>query len=119
MMAEISATSRSTGGVVVVALKSGASGCGQLVFTFCMRHGIPVIATDCYGTRDYVVHEETGLLVPAGDAAALRRAYDRLAADRALRQRLTAQARARSAQWGLSGFVERIEGIAQALHTRK
>lgn len=106
-------------GVVVVALKSGASGCGQLVFTFCMRHGIPVIATDCYGTRDYVVHEETGLLVPAGDAAALRRAYDRLAADRALRQRLTAQARARSAQWGLSGFVGHIEGIVQALHTRK
>ena len=106
-------------GVVVVALKSGTSGCGQLLFTFCMRHGIPVIATDCYGTHDYVVHEETGLLVPAGDATALRQAYDRLAADPALRQRLITQARARTAQWGLSGFVERIDSIAQTLHTRK
>ena len=77
------------------------------------------IATECYGTRDYVVHEQTGLLVPAGDATALRQAYDWLAADPALRQRLSAQARARSAQWGLSGFVERIDSIAQTLHTRK
>lgn len=105
--------------VAVVALKSGSSGCGQLLFTFCMRHGIAVIATDCYGTRDYVVPEETGLLVPAGDAAALRRAYDRLAADPDLRSKLIEQARARSAHWGLAGFVDSIEGVAQTLHTPK
>jgi glycosyltransferase involved in cell wall biosynthesis len=105
--------------VAVVALKSSSSGCGQLLFTFCMRHGIAVIATDCYGTRDYVVPEETGLLVPAGDAAALRSAYDRLTADPALRSRLTQQARARSTHWGLATFVESIEGIGQTLHTPK
>jgi len=105
--------------VAVVALKSSSSGCGQLLFTFCMRHGIAVIATDCYGTRDYVVPEETGLLVPAGDAAALRSAYDRLTADPGLRSRLTQQARARSTHWGLATFVESIEGIGQTLHTPK
>lgn len=33
--------------------------------------GTPVVATDVVGTRDVVTHEVTGLLAPAGDAAAL------------------------------------------------
>lgn len=99
--------------VVVVALKSSSSGCGQLLFSFCMRHGIPVIATDCYGTRDYVLPEVSGLLVPAGDEKALRHAYDRLAGDAALRHRLTREAFAQSARRGLAGFVHAIEDISR------
>lgn len=101
--------------VAVVALKSSSSGCGQLLFSFCMRHGIPVIATDCYGTRDYVLPEVSGLLVPAGDERALRHAYDRLARDTALRHRLIREARAQSARNGLAGFVHAIEDISRQL----
>jgi glycosyltransferase involved in cell wall biosynthesis len=104
-------------GVVVVALKSATSGCGQLLFSFCMRHGVPVIATDCFGTRDEVIHGHTGWLVPAGDAQALGQAYDRLAADPALRRRLVQQARAQalSRQAGLAGFVSAMNGLGEAL----
>lgn len=98
-------------GVAVVALRSSASGCGQLLFTFCMRHGIPVIATDCYGTRDYVAPGQTGLLVPAGDAVALREAYETLAGNTQLRRRIATQAKVRSADRGLAGFVQAIEAV--------
>lgn len=101
-------------GVAVVALKQTASGCGQLLFTFCMRRGIPVIATDCFGTRDYVIHGHSGWLVPAGDARALRQAYDHLAADPALRQRLAHQARAVARTGGLASFVRAIEALGLA-----
>lgn len=38
-----------------------------------MRAGVPVIASDIPGNRDLVVHEETGFLVPLGDAAGFAR----------------------------------------------
>ncbi len=53
-----------------------------------MLTGLPVVATDIRGAREEVVAEETGLLVPVGDAAALAAALNRLARDAALRRRL-------------------------------
>jgi len=58
-----------------------------------MAHGRPVIASAVGGLLDAVDHERTGLLVPPGDAAALRAAIERLLADAALRARLGAAAR--------------------------
>jgi glycosyltransferase involved in cell wall biosynthesis len=43
-----------------------------------MAAGRPVIATDVGGNAEAVVHEETGLLVPSGDPAALATAIERL-----------------------------------------
>ncbi|MDH4096601.1 MAG: glycosyltransferase [Betaproteobacteria bacterium] len=48
----------------------------------------PVIASDVGGLGEAVVHERTGLLVPPGDAAALRGALARLLGDAPLRKRL-------------------------------
>jgi glycosyltransferase involved in cell wall biosynthesis len=50
--------------------------------------GVPVIATPVGGMRETVVHEETGLVVPAGDAPALAAAVTRLLADQPLGKRL-------------------------------
>jgi glycosyltransferase involved in cell wall biosynthesis len=55
-----------------------------------MMTGLPVVATDVRGSREEVVPEETGLLVPVGDAVALAAALDRLARDAALRKALGA-----------------------------
>jgi glycosyltransferase involved in cell wall biosynthesis len=49
---------------------------------------VPVVASDSPGVRVIVKHEETGLLVPAGDAEALARAIDRLLGDHRLRRSL-------------------------------
>ena len=57
--------------------------------------GLPVIAARVGGIPEVVAEGETGLLVPAEDAAALGAAMARLAADSGLRARLGAQGRAR------------------------
>ncbi len=56
--------------------------------------GRALVATDVPGCREIVRHEETGLLVPARDPAALADAIQRLANDGTLRRRLGANARA-------------------------
>ena len=55
--------------------------------------GRPLVATDVPGCREIVRPDETGLLVPRRDPAALADALARLAADAALRSRLGASAR--------------------------
>ena len=50
-----------------------------------MAHGVPVVASDSGALPDVV--GDAGLLVPPGDAAALRQALDRMLGDVALRRR--------------------------------
>ena len=58
-----------------------------------MAYGLPAVSFDCdTGPRDIIRHEVDGLLVPAGDAAALEAALRRLIADPALRERFAARA---------------------------
>ena len=59
-----------------------------------MSLGIPVVASDVGGIPSLVDHDETGLLVPPGDAAGLALAIDRLAQSQDLRTRLGRAARA-------------------------
>ena len=50
--------------------------------------GRPVVATDIPGCREIVVHGESGLLTPPGDAIALADAIGTLLADKDLRARM-------------------------------
>ena len=59
-----------------------------------MSLGVPVVASDVGGIPSLVEHDETGLLVPPGDAAGLALAIDRLVQSQDLRSRLAAAARA-------------------------
>jgi glycosyltransferase involved in cell wall biosynthesis len=63
-----------------------------------MAAGKPLVATDIAGLREAVIHEQTGLLVPPGNPAALAAALQRLIADPALRARLGAAGRERAEQ---------------------
>jgi len=81
----------------VVACPSHREGFG-VVCAEAMAHGRPVVAGDVGGLRDLVVHEETGLLVPPGDVAALRDALRRLLDDADLRRRFGEAGRARIAE---------------------
>lgn len=56
--------------------KGDVEGLG-VVLLEALAHGKPVIASDSGGIRDIVQHEETGLLVPPGDADALAAAIGR------------------------------------------
>jgi len=61
-----------------------------------MAYGRPVVATAVGGLPDAVADGVTGLLVPPGDAAALRSALGRLLGDASLRAELGANGRRRA-----------------------
>lgn len=53
-----------------------------------MRAGLPIVATRVNGVPEEVAHEQSGLLVPRGDVAALAMALDMLAAAPDLRRQM-------------------------------
>jgi glycosyltransferase involved in cell wall biosynthesis len=53
-----------------------------------MAHGKPVVAFPVGGIPEWCSHEESGLLVPHKDVAAMARAIERLLDDRSLAGRL-------------------------------
>ena len=97
--------------IVVVALRSETSPCGQLLLTFCMQERLALVVTDAAGTRDYVVDGRTGLTVPAGDPKALRHACERLARDDALRRRLVDNAQTFVQTLGFAAFARSVDAL--------
>jgi glycosyltransferase involved in cell wall biosynthesis len=65
-----------------------------LVVLEAMASGLPVIVSDHAGASERIQDQQNGLVVPAADSAALRRAVALLASDEGLRLRLGTAARA-------------------------
>jgi glycosyltransferase involved in cell wall biosynthesis len=80
-----------------------------------MSRGKALIGAKPGGHTDMIVHEQTGLLIPQGDVAALTAAMQRLATDEALRQRLGQAAQVRAQQFTAAVNVPRFEQLYQAL----
>ncbi len=80
-----------------------------------MAAGLPVIATETVGYRDFVVPGETGWLVPPGDVDALAAAIARLAADPAERARLGERARRRAEAFDERVVLERFARLLERL----
>jgi glycogen synthase len=78
----------------VVVLVSSREGLPNVVLE-AMAHGKTVIATPVGGIPTVIEDGVTGLLVPVGDAVALRTALERVLGDQVLRARLGRAARAR------------------------
>ncbi len=81
-----------------------------------MAAGLPVIASDTGGFRDFVTTDLTGVLVPVGDVRALAAAITRLSTDAALRADLGRHARARAESFDervvLEDFARVIDGLS-------
>ena len=71
--------------------------------------GSPVVATRVGGVPEIVEDEVNGLLVPAGDPAALAAAVRRFFADEELRVRLTAGAAPSARRFSLESVIDRLE----------
>jgi glycosyltransferase involved in cell wall biosynthesis len=103
--------------VVVVPLQpTPERSSGQTTYVNAMAMGKLVVVTDCLGVRDYVEHGETGLVVPPGDAGALRGALAWAAdpANEAAVQRIASRARevARD-RLDPDAYVVRVLGVAR------
>jgi glycosyltransferase involved in cell wall biosynthesis len=78
-----------------------------------MAHGRPVVATPCAGTRDLLADGVNGLLVPPGDAPALRAALERLRQEPGLAQRLGDAARATAGRFEWQLVAPRLEAALE------
>ncbi|HYS10146.1 MAG TPA: glycosyltransferase family 4 protein, partial [Myxococcales bacterium] len=83
-----------------------------------MGAGLPTLAHDLVPVREIHGHEETALLVPLGDRAALGAALLRLVADAGLRARLGARARERARQHSIEPMVDAYESLYRELAAR-
>ena len=82
-----------------------------MVLTRAFACAVPVVASDIDGYRD-VMTDETGLLVPPGDPAALAEAIVTLLEDEALRRRLGAAARVVAVErYSWSSIAERLAEV--------
>ena len=76
--------------------------------------GVPVIAADVGGVRDWLTHQRHGLLVRSGSAGELRRAADRLAADPDLATGLGQRGRRRVARdFDAAAIMDRLVQLYQ------
>ncbi|MBI3323708.1 MAG: lipopolysaccharide heptosyltransferase II [Candidatus Omnitrophica bacterium] len=74
--------------------------------------GVPVVASRIGGLAEIIEHEQTGLLVPVEDPAALAAAVSRLMHDEPLRRRLIEQARMRvESCFGLERMVDETAAV--------
>ena len=77
-----------------------------------MAAGLPTVTTDAPGIRDVIVRDQTGLVVPIEDPAALAEAMGRMGDDANLRQRLGATGRDRIANdFGIGAMIEGHERL--------
>lgn len=106
--------------VVVVPLHDMDHASGITAIFEGMAMGLPVIASNIATSRDYLIHGETGWLVPPGDPAALRQAIEELSGNAQLRERLGGQARLAiedkySATAFARRFSERLRDVAETV----
>lgn len=81
-----------------------------------MACGVPVVATDIPGTRELVVPNETGFLVPVGDRAGFAKCTERLLNDAELAGRFSAAARSRMAnEFSVAKMIERHVALYREL----
>jgi glycosyltransferase involved in cell wall biosynthesis len=81
-----------------------------------MACGVPVVATDIPGTRELVVPDATGYLLPVGDRAAFAKHTERLLNDPALAARFSASARDRvQSEFSVEKMVERHVALYREL----
>ena len=103
----------------VFVLPSLQEGSGALALLEALQAGCAVVASDIDGVPEDVVHGESALLVPPGDAAALGRALETVLGDAGLRTRLGRAARATfEARFSADVFAAAIRDVYAELGVR-
>lgn len=79
--------------VGVVPISNVDTASGQVTFLMLMALGVPIVVTDCPGTRDYISDGHDALVVPPRDVHALRKAIGTILNDDELQRHLSGNAK--------------------------
>lgn len=93
---------------ILISVINEKSPCGQIIVAYAMENSKPIIATDCYGVKDYIVDNENGILFKIGQADEIRKAYERLKNDDAFTKKLISNALVSVKKMSAGNFAEKI-----------
>ena len=93
---------------VVLSLRDEKSPCGLILFTYAMSHSIPVIATNSYSTRDYIIDGKNGLLFSLGKSDEILNAYQKLKQNKILLDKIVKNAKKTIGYSTLPDFILKI-----------
>jgi len=80
--------------------------------------GVPVVATRIGGAKELIDDGKSGLLIPAGDAAALRSAAARILHDHELATTLVMQGRCKGSFYSAERHVDAMEAVYERVLSR-
>lgn len=104
---------------LAIPLKTDRTACGHITIVGAQLLGLPLIVTASRGVEDYAAADVTAQVVPAGDAAALGAAMDRVLEDPSAVTRMAEAARAKARLGnGLPGWVGYFQDLAERLRDR-
>ncbi|HEV2283652.1 MAG TPA: glycosyltransferase family 4 protein [bacterium] len=101
---ELAAVYRSASAFVLPSVEEGMA----LSVLEALASGLPVVVTPNTGAGDIITHGREGLIVPAGDAAALADALLNLYEDEPKRRSMAEAAAATAAQWTWDAYGNRV-----------
>jgi glycosyltransferase involved in cell wall biosynthesis len=85
-----------------------------------MRYGLPVVAFDAGGIREWLADGESGFLVPWMDRGRFAARVEELLADKALARRLGEQGRNRAREkFGFKEYIDGLEAMLSGLVRRE
>ncbi len=84
-----------------------------------MAAGVPVVATDVSGSREVVIPNQTGILVPPGDPAAIAQAAIGVLAEKARAQKMAANALSQAARFTIQNAIPCYETVYQRVANSK
>lgn len=93
---------------ILISVTDEKSPCGQLTVSFAMANSKPIIATDCYGVRDFVVNNVNGILFKVGQNDEIRMAYEKLKNDEGFTEMLVSNAKTTAKEMSPEIFIEKI-----------
>lgn len=97
--------------VYVLSLHETGHSAGHVRLRECVRLGVPVVATDVSSLKDYIIQNETGVLVPPGDYVAMRKAVNNILANRKEGMRLAKNAFDRAGDFLREDYLQRIRWL--------
>ena len=103
---------------VIVPLTAGVHPHGQTTVVQALALGKAVITSDQASVNDYVQHDQQGLLVPAGDVAALRAAIQELNTNPGRREQYERVAREQAERYTYAAFGQQLTNACRNVITQ-
>lgn len=89
------------------------SPCGQILVAYALENAKPVISTNCYGVKDYIVNNMNGILFEAGQADEILKAYEKLKNDAEFTKSLVENGLVSVKKMNAGSFIEKVISIIE------